>query len=156
MFAHDELALLQISLGNPADAGGLVVGVLFDHAGEAAQLLEALLLPLADQVGVGVLLDQQVVIQLSRYLVFGVEEVVDVPGPLVVDLRDLPVVLDLALGVQGAILRVLHLPRELVQDRQDVLEALGRLLRLQRSDFRHQTIIKLSSFDNPYYRDIPA
>ena len=65
MFAHDELALLQICLGNPADAGGLVVGVLFDHAGEAAQLLEALLLPLADQVGVGVLLHQQVVIQLS-------------------------------------------------------------------------------------------
>ena len=71
---------------------------------------------------------------------FCVEEVVDVSGPLVVDLRDLPVVLDLSLCVQWAILCVLHLPCELVQHWQDVLEALRSLLRLQRSDFRHKLL----------------
>ena len=71
---------------------------------------------------------------------FSVEEVVDVSGTLMVDLRDLPVILDLALGVQRAILCVLHLPRELVQHWQDVLEALRSLLRLQRSDFRHKLL----------------
>lgn len=84
---------------------------------------------------------------------FRVEHVVDVSGPLMMDLRDLPIILDLALSIERAILRVLHLPCELVKNWQDVLEALRSLLRLQRSDFRHQTIIKLDSFNknHDYY-----
>ena len=33
VLAHNELSLLEIGLGDSADAGGLVVGVLLDHAG---------------------------------------------------------------------------------------------------------------------------
>lgn len=36
ILAHDELPLLQIGLGHPADTGGLVIGILFDHTRQAA------------------------------------------------------------------------------------------------------------------------
>ena len=141
-FAHDELALLQVCLGDSAYAGGLVVGVLLDDAGEAAQLLKPLLLPLRYQNAVCELLRQQVLVELARDFLFGVEEVVDVSGPLVMDLRDLPICLCLALGVHWSIFGILHLLGELVQHGEDVFEALRRPLCLECSDFGHVTIIK--------------
>ena len=137
VFAHDEFALLEVGLGDSADAGGLVVGVLLDDAGEAAQLLEALLLPLGDQAAVRVLLRQQEIVQLPRNLLLCVEQVVDVAGALVVDLRYLPVGFCLALCVHRRVLRVLHLLGELVEHGQHGLEALGRPPCLEGSDFGH-------------------
>jgi hypothetical protein len=54
--AHNQFALLEVGFGHSADAGGLVVGVLLDDAGEATELLEACLLPFCDEIGVCVLL----------------------------------------------------------------------------------------------------
>ena len=51
--ALDDLALLQLVLGHPADAVGGEVGVPRLDAAQAAQVLVALLLPLGYQVGVG-------------------------------------------------------------------------------------------------------
>lgn len=56
------------------------------------------------------------------------------------NLRYLPIVFDFPLGVHGGMLSVLHLQGELVEDGQDVLEALRRVLGLQSSYLWHQTI----------------
>ena len=64
MDALHDLALLQLVLGHAADAVGGEVGVPGLDAAEAAQVLVALLLPLGDQVGVGHLVLQAVLVQL--------------------------------------------------------------------------------------------
>lgn len=58
--------LLQLLLGDPADAVSGEVGVTRLNTAQTAEVLIALLLPLGDQVGVGDLLTQHVVVQLCQ------------------------------------------------------------------------------------------
>ena len=66
MDALDDLALLQLRLRHPADAVRREVGVPSLDASEAAEVLVSLLLPLGDQVLVGDLVLQAVVVQLCN------------------------------------------------------------------------------------------
>ena len=66
MDALHDLALLQLVLGHAADAVGGEVGVSGLDAAEAAEVLVALLLPLGDQVAVGDLLLDAVVVELCK------------------------------------------------------------------------------------------
>ena len=95
MDALDDLALLQLRLRHAADAVRREVRVPGLDASEAAEVLVALLLPLGDQVLVGDLVPQAVVVQLTADGLSLVDEVEDVPRPLVVDLEDGPQRLDL-------------------------------------------------------------
>ncbi len=64
--AFDDLPLLQLGLGHPADAVGGEVGVPGLNAAQATEVLVALLLPLGDQVGVRYLVLQAVVVQFWK------------------------------------------------------------------------------------------
>ena len=100
---------------DPADARGVefVVGGVDDVG--AAQPLVSRLLPLGDEGGVGHLVLDAVVVQLSRDTVVGVKHVVNVPRPLVVDLQHWPHALRLAL----ARVRLFHSVLQLVLERLD-------------------------------------
>ena len=63
MHTLDDLSLLELGLWHPADAVGREVGVPGLDASQAAQVLVALLLPFGDQVAVGDLVLQAVVVQ---------------------------------------------------------------------------------------------
>lgn len=81
---------LQPGLGYATDTGTLEVGLLGLHAAQTAQFFVALLLPLGDQVGVGVAVLEQPVVQLLGDGLAGVVQVVDVAGAGVGDLEDGP------------------------------------------------------------------
>jgi hypothetical protein len=140
ILAHDELALLQIGLGNSADASGLVVGVLLDDTTQAAQLFEPCLLPLRNQRSICIFLIQQKLVQFPRNFLLLIEQVVDVPTPLMMDLRNLPKPLSLPLSIHRRMLSILHLQRKLVQHRQNGLKTFRRFFGLQGSYLRHGLI----------------
>jgi len=139
--ALDDLALLELGLGHAADAVGGEVGVARLDAAQAAEVLVALLLPLGDQVLVGDLVLHAVVVQLSADGLPLVEEVEDVPGPLMVDLEDWPQCLHLSLALVRLRLGLPHLALQLLQGGLDQLPALGRRLApgpgRAESHFRH-------------------
>ena len=76
---HDP-PLLQLVLGHPADAVGGEVGVPRLDAPQAAQVLVTLLLPLRDEVRVGDLLLDAVVVELPGDGLAPVVQVEQVPG----------------------------------------------------------------------------
>ena len=59
-------------------------------AGKATQFLVSLFLPLCDEVFVSPLLPQAILVQLSGDLLLFVVEIVDVSGPLMMELEDVP------------------------------------------------------------------
>ncbi len=63
MYALDDFAFFQLGLGNAANAVGGEVGISCLDAAQTAQVLVALLLPLGDQVAVGDLLLEAIVVQ---------------------------------------------------------------------------------------------
>lgn len=86
----DDAALFQLRLGHPADAVSPKVGVPRLDAPQAAQVLVAGLFPLGDQIPVGDLLLQAVLVQLAADCFPPVEQIVNVARLLVVDLEDGP------------------------------------------------------------------
>ena len=84
----DELVVGELVVGHATYAGGVEVGFGCLDAAQTAELLVPWLLPLGNQVGVGVALLEQPVVQLARDGLALVKEVVDVPRPLVVYLED--------------------------------------------------------------------
>lgn len=86
---------------------------------------------------------EKVLIELSRNLFFIIKEVVDVSGPLMMNLCNFPIVFNLSLGVHRGVFGILHLKGKFVEDRKNVLESFRSLFSLESSYFRHQSIIKL-------------
>ena len=70
------LALFEILLRHPADAGAVEVGLLCLYASGAAQVFIALLLPLCDERRVGVVILQQPVVKLFAYCLASIVEVI--------------------------------------------------------------------------------
>ena len=62
IFAHYELALLQVCFGHTAYAGSLIVGVLLDDTRQTTQFFKAWLLPFCYQICIRILLVQEVLI----------------------------------------------------------------------------------------------
>lgn len=117
------MILLQLVPGHAADAGGLEVGLLGLDAAQAAEVLVALLLPLGDQVGVGLAVLEAPVVQRLGDLVV-VVQVPDVARPLVRDLEDGPLHLLPLLALVRRVHRVLHRVVVLEQRVLDVFIAL--------------------------------
>jgi len=109
--------LLEFLFGHAADAVGGKVGVAGLDAAEAAEVLVALLLPLGDEVAVGDLLLQAVVVEFSGDGLAAEEEVEHVAGLLVVDLEDGPEGLHLTLSLVRLRLRFAHFLVQLIQSR---------------------------------------
>lgn len=75
----DFLILLQLSAWHSADTSAVEIGLLRLDTSQTAQFLVALLLPLRDQVGIGVAVLQQPIVKLLRYGFLLVIEVIDIP-----------------------------------------------------------------------------
>lgn len=124
--ALDHFALFQLGLGNAANAVGAKVGVSRLDASEAAQVLVALLLPFGDQVLVGYVLVETVLVQLLADGVALVVEIVNVSGLLVMDLEDGPKRFRLAFALVWRRLRLAHLLLQLLERRLNQVPALWR------------------------------
>ena len=138
MVALDESALLQLGLGHSTETHGPEVVRLRLDAQDAAELFVAIFLPLGDQVLVGVLLLEQIVVQFLGNLLLLVVQLVDVSRALVVDFEDFPDAFDLALAVVRLVFDVSHLILELLQALFDFLEAFWRLFGSESDDSGHR------------------
>lgn len=90
MDALDHSPFLQFRLGNSTNAVGTEIRVSSLNAAQAAQVLVAGLLPLCNEVGIGDLLLDAVLVQLPTDGFPPVEQVVDVARLLVVYLEYRP------------------------------------------------------------------
>ena len=124
--AFNGFAFLELGLGHAAHAVGAEVGVARLNAAQTAQVLVALLLPLGDQVGVGDLLAQTVVVELAADRLALVEQIVDVARLLVMHLEDGPLHFGLSLALVRRLLGLAHLLLQLVQRRLDQVPAIRR------------------------------
>lgn len=102
------------------------VGLLCLYAPQATKFLVPLLLPLGDQVGVGVAVLEEPIVELFADGLALVVQVVDVPRAGVGYLEDGPGRLVLLLSFVGGVLCVAHLVGVLEEGVFDVLETRGR------------------------------
>ena len=115
--ALDHAALLELGLGHSAHTIGAKVGITRLYAPQTAQVLVALLLPLGNEVSVGDLLRNAVVVELLGDGLALVVQIVDVARLLMMNLEYGPEHLGLALALVRRHLGILHLHLQLVQCR---------------------------------------
>lgn len=126
MHTLDHFALLQFRLGHSAHTIRAEICVTRLNAPQTAQVLVAGLFPLGDEIGVGDLLVDAVVVEFARDGLALVEQVVDVARLLVVYLEDGPEHLGLAFAFVRRRLGLAHLLLQLVKRGLDELPAIGR------------------------------
>lgn len=90
MNALHNLSLLQLCLGNSANAVRAEIGVSRLDATQAAQVLVAGFLPLGDEIGISDAFFQAILVQLSRDDFAAHKHIVNVAGFLVMDFEDGP------------------------------------------------------------------
>lgn len=90
MNALNNTALLQFRFRHAANAVRTEIGVARLNATQTAQILVARLLPFGNQIRVGDLLAYAVLVQFATDGLTPIEQIVDVPGLLVMDFEDGP------------------------------------------------------------------
>lgn len=118
-----RLAILNVLSRDSANASALMNIFLGLDAPQTAQILVALFPPLRNQIHISVALFQQIGIQLLGDGLFFVVEIVNVPGPLVVDSEHVPEQLVLLFSFAGLVLCVFQLVGEFLEHVFNVGEA---------------------------------
>jgi len=111
------------------------------NTSQAAEVLVAGLLPLRDQVLVGYVLFDAVVVQLSTYGFTSVEEIIDVARFLVVNAENRPQSLGFALSLVRVCLSFFHFLIKFIQSGFNELPSFWRRFAVA-LDFRHSDSLR--------------
>ena len=115
----DDFSLLELSLGHTAHTIRSEIGVTRLNAPQAAQILISGLFPLGDEISIGYLLVDAIVVELLGNGLAFIVQIVDVPRLLMVNLEYGPENLSLAFAFVWRCFGFAHLLLEFVQRRLD-------------------------------------